>query len=103
MEIKDTESDTVTGELLGLLPGGRRFEMRLRGSNEIIRGSVAAAFTESYLELIEGPQPQGGIVGRQWRAKMRIREIRERNKPPRKLYYLIGLLEALNDPPTLPP
>jgi hypothetical protein len=70
--------------------------MRLRGADEVLKGPVAAAFTEPYLELIEGPQPQGGIVGRHWRARMRIREIRERNKAPRKLYYLIGLLEPID-------
>lgn len=96
MEITDSESDSVVGELLGLLPDSRRFEMRLRGSDEVIKGPVAAAVREPYLALIEGPQPEGGIVGRHWRVRMRIREIRERNKPPRKLYYLIGLLEPIS-------
>jgi hypothetical protein len=91
-EITEEES-TVVGELLGLLPEGKRFEMKLRGTGEIVRGPVLASFAAEYLELIE--KPHGGVVGRLWRARMRIREIRERNKPPRKLYSLIGLLEQV--------
>jgi hypothetical protein len=93
-EIEDTESEQIVGELLGLLPDSRRFEMRLLGTDEIIKGPVAAAFAAKYLELIEGPH--GDLSGRKWRMKMKIREIRERNKPPRKLYTLIGLLEPLD-------
>jgi hypothetical protein len=36
------------------------------------------------------------VVGRWWRTKMKIREVRERNKPPRTLYTLIGLLEQID-------
>lgn len=67
--------------------------MRLAGSTDVIRGSVVAAYATRYLELIEGPH--GDIVGQTWRTKMRVREIRERNKPPRKVYTLIGLLEKI--------
>ena len=91
-EIEESESDSVIGELLGLLPESRRFEMRLRDSGEIIKGTVVAALAVKYLELIE--DQQAGIVGRYWRTKMRIREVRERNKPPRRLYALVGLLES---------
>lgn len=93
-EIEDTESESIVGELLGLLPASRRFEMRLVGSDEVVKGAVAAAYAARYLELIEGPH--GDLSGRKWRMKMKIREIRERNKPPRKLYTLIGLLEPLD-------
>jgi hypothetical protein len=95
---EDRESDLVVGELLGILPAGRRFEMKLADTGEVIRGAVAAASASKYVELIEGPT--GGIVGRTWRVKMRIREVRERNKPPRNLYTLIGLLEQVGSNPT---
>lgn len=89
--IEDTESEQIKGELLGLLPDSKRFEMRLLGSDEIIKGPVAASFANQYL----GPHPD--ISGRKWRMKMKIREIHERNKPSRKLYTLIGLLEPLDE------
>jgi len=92
-EIIEDESETMIGELLGLLPESRRFEMRLESSGEIIKGSVATAVSPIYLQLIEAPN--GGVVGRKWRVKMRTREVRERNKAPRKLFVLLGLLEQL--------
>lgn len=91
-EISDTESENVVGELLGLLPESKKFEMKLT-NGEIIKGTVVAATASKYLQLVEGLE--GGIVGRTWRTKMRIREIRERNKPPRTLYSLLGLIEKI--------
>ena len=90
-EVSDTESDTISGELLGLLPDSRRFEMKLLDSGEVIRGTVAAALASKWLELIELPDEK--LVGQVWRTKMKIREVRERNRPPRNLYSLLGLIE----------
>lgn len=90
-EVEDAESDSVIGELLGLLPEARKFEMKLLGTGEVIRGTVAATLASKWFELIEKPDER--LVGQIWRAKMRIREIRERNRPPRRLYTLLGLLE----------
>lgn len=90
-DVQDTESETVVGELLGLLPDSRRFEMKLLDSGDVIKGNVAAALASRWLELIEAPGEK--MVGEVWRTKMRIREIRERNRPPRNLYTLLGLLE----------
>lgn len=90
-DVRDIESDAVVGELLGLLPDSRRFEMKLIDTGEVIRGSVASALAATWLKLIE--MPEGKLVGRVWRTKMKIREIRERNRPPRNLYTLVGLIE----------
>lgn len=89
-EIEEQVSDAVVGELLGVLPESRRFEMRLAVTGEIIKGVVAPEVARKYLELAES---DAGVAGRNWRVKMRIREVRERNKPPRQLYKLLGLLE----------
>jgi len=90
-EVEDIESDTVVGELLGLLPDSRKFEMKLADTGEVIRGTVGANMAASWLELIE--QPEQRLVGQFWRTRMRIREVRERNRPPRNLYTLLGLIE----------
>jgi hypothetical protein len=90
-EVSDTESDMVIGELLGLLPESRRFELRLIDTAEVIRGTVAAALAAKWLELIELPNEK--LIGQVWRTKMKIREVRERNRPPRNLYSLLGLIE----------
>jgi hypothetical protein len=90
-DVEDTESDTVVGELLGLLPEARKFEMKLLDSGEVIRGTVAAALATRWFELIEKPDEK--LIGQLWRTKMRIREIRERNRPPRNLYTLLWLIE----------
>lgn len=90
-EVLETEKESIVGELLGLLPDSRRFEMKLLDTGEVIRGSVAAAFATRWLELIE--QPDEKLVGQIWRTKMRVREIRERNRPPRNLYTLLELVE----------
>lgn len=90
-EVSDKESDTVVGELLGLLPDARRFEMKLVETGEVIRGTVAAALAARWLEMIELPDER--LVGQLWRTKMRVREIRERNRAPRNLYTLLGLIE----------
>jgi hypothetical protein len=94
-EVRDIESESVVGELLGLLPDSRRFEMKLFDTGEVIRGSVAAALSARWLELIELPEEK--LVGRMWRTKMRIREIRERNRQPRNLYTLLNLIERRDE------
>jgi len=93
-EVDDVESDSVFGELLGLLPEARKFEMKLVDTGEVIRGTVAAALASSWFELIERADEK--LIGQLWRTKMRIREIRERNRPARNLYTLLGLIERRN-------
>ena len=90
-EVEDMDDEIVTGELLGLLPDSRRFEMKLANTSELIKGTVAAGLAVRWLELIELPDQK--LVGRVWRTKMKIREIRERNRPKRRLYSLLGLLD----------
>lgn len=90
-QIAENEID-LQGELLGLLPEGRRFEMKLE-SGEVIRGAVGATLAADWLPLIE--QSKQPMVGRRWQTRMKVREVRERNRPPRKLYTLLRVLRKL--------
>jgi hypothetical protein len=90
-EVKDIEGEVVIGELLGLLPDSRRFEMKLTGSGEVIRGTVVAELANNWLTLIEKPDER--LVGEVWRTKMKIREVTERNRPTRRHYLLQALIE----------
>ena len=93
VEIEEQEREDVEGVLMGLLPESRRFEMEL-SPGVTIKGSVAASFASDYMKLLHGPDADR-LVGKRWRAKMRVREVRERNKPPRSLYTLLGLLRPI--------
>jgi hypothetical protein len=91
-EIEESD-DRVVGRLLGIFPHWRKFEMQL-DNGEVIHGSVAADVTHRYHELISDP---GTVpVGKRWRVKMRRRQVRERNKPDRNVYTLIGLIREMS-------
>lgn len=92
-EIDEQVRDDLVGVLIGLLPDSRRFEMELDGA-VTIKGSVAGSYASAYLELLHGPEAPR-LVGQRWRVKMKVREVRERNKPPRQVYTLMGLLEPV--------
>lgn len=87
-DIKEQESDDLIVELVGILPDARRFEMRLPGSPDVIKGMVGNVHVPGHLEL-----------NKKWRVKMRIREVREHNKKPRFVYTLVGLLEEIRELP----
>jgi hypothetical protein len=86
MDIQETEADNLVIELVGILPATRRFEMRLPGSPDVIKGSVGTVTVPQHLEL-----------NKKWRVKMRVRQVRELNKAPRTVYTLVGLLEQMPD------
>jgi hypothetical protein len=91
-EIDERDEEEFTGRLVGVVPHARRFEMQL-DDGELIYGTVAGTVSNKYHELISDPGQ--APVGRRWRVKMRIRQIRERNKPDRNVYTLLGLLRRL--------
>jgi hypothetical protein len=88
-EIEERDDETIVGILHGLLPHSRRFELELSDTHKVITGTVAATVASKYDEM------NGEPTKKTWRVKMRIREIRERNKPARSVYTLIGLLEEV--------
>jgi hypothetical protein len=71
VESSDVVEDetAVDGELLGVIPVGRRFEFRA-ASGELLRGKIGPDFGESYLARIHEEQ----LAGRRWRAVVRRRE-----------------------------
>jgi hypothetical protein len=89
MQIDERESDNVTGKLLGLLPGHRKFELQLSETGETIYGSVSPEVSKKHLERL------GDVEGKIWRTRMRIREIKRRNRHPKVTYTLLGLLEEI--------
>jgi len=93
MEIEEQESDTVVGELLGLLPAHRRFELKLTETGETIYGTVSADLTSSYVASLH--DVFGNPIGKVWRTKMRVREVRARQRAPKRTYTLLGLLERV--------
>ncbi len=78
----------VEGELIGVVPYGRRFEFRTYPQSELISGKVAETFSETYLERIHQEQ----LVGRRWQAVLRKRETK---KPGRTIetFLLLDLRE----------
>jgi len=62
--------EAVSGQLLGLIPIARRFEIR-RENGEIISGSVAPTLSESYLEHLKEQK----VVGQKCRAVVRNKRI----------------------------
>jgi predicted polyphosphate/ATP-dependent NAD kinase len=77
-----------TGELLGVIPVGRRFEFRTN-KGQFISGRVASSLSESYLERIEKEQ----LVGKIWKAKLRYREVTRFDKR-RESCMLLDLSEV---------
>jgi hypothetical protein len=73
VESTDVVEDEIRreGELLGVIPVGRRFEFRA-ADGTLLRGGIGPAFGESYLARIRDEQ----FAGRRWRAVLRRRETR---------------------------
>lgn len=96
-EIEDREDEVLVGKLLGLLPDSPpKFTMLLEEGWTEIRGSVAARVAEQYRTQID--IPGNVLVGRWWRVRMKIREVREPNRPLRRSYTLLGLIEQIEPP-----
>jgi hypothetical protein len=64
--------ETLEGELLGIVPIGRRFEFRTN-SGEIVSGRVAESLSADYLERLEREELMGG---RGWRALIRTKSVK---------------------------
>lgn len=95
MEI-DERGDELVGTIY-LLPASRRFELATQLDGELITltGTVspqAAAQIVGQGELNEDAIDVRQISQRPWRVEVQTREIRERNRSPRKVYALLRLI-----------
>jgi hypothetical protein len=91
-KIEESESDEISGKLW-LFPVARRFELERSDTGETIHGVVAPEFSRAHLEDVgRGPS---AVVGKTWRTRMRIRELRRPRRAPKYSYTLLRLIEQM--------
>ena len=79
------EEREFSGELLGVLPEGHRFEFRVSPNGEIIDGAVSPDITSTHLHGL-----YQRLAGRRSRARMQVRKIERPGKSPRVSYVLLS-------------
>lgn len=79
---------TVTGTLIGVVPYGRRFELKMSES-DVIKGKIGPLFSLDYLERLEKEEQ---MVGRQWTAKLLRKSV---DRPGRRTIISYTLVELL--------
>lgn len=92
----DEDEITPTGQLIGLIPIGGRFEFQPTGG-ELIRGKVAPTMSESFLQRLHDEQ----AIGRYFQAKIRKRTVRRFAQSVDE-YTLIELRDAVTSQETPP-
>jgi hypothetical protein len=88
MQLSDGNKD-LRGQLY-ILPESRRFELHVSSTNEIVRGSITK---ECLMKLKESNSNiiRADILGKEWCAHLRVREVRESNRSPRSTYTLLEI------------
>jgi hypothetical protein len=83
-----TEQEIVIdGQLLGVLPIGRTFEVRRFTDQEVIRGRIDPDLTDSYLEQIQRDRTP---LGKPAHIRLRERIVEKPGSLPKSTYTLIG-------------
>lgn len=82
------DAPTVTGTLIGVVPYGRRFELKT-SEGEVIKGKVGPLFSQDYLERIEKDEQ---VIGRRWQAKLLKKSIDRPGQRTITNYTLLDLL-----------
>jgi hypothetical protein len=90
----DEQEESVIGQLLGVIPIGRRFEF-VRDGGGLIRGKVGDAFSNNYLERISTEQ----IAGKRWVARVNKKTIERSGREPQYIYTLLTLEAMPEEPP----
>lgn len=90
VHIDEREVQDIVGRLY-LLPGHRRFELNRADNNEMIYGVVSPEYSKAHLERAgQGPDR---VVGRVWKTRMKVREIKRPGRASKIAYTLLGLIE----------
>ncbi len=87
----EEEEFTSDGELLGVIPIGRRFEFKRMDNGIIISGKIGLLFSQEYLDRISKEQ----LAGRLWRGIFQKREVRKLGHL-REVYVLTRLDTVAN-------
>jgi hypothetical protein len=108
--VQEIEIDEHGDEFVGtifLLPESLRFELRtnVNGEPMTLAGPVspqAAAQISGQQELGIDPVDVRQVSQRPWRVEIQTREIRERNRPPRRVYALVRMIGPASTAPSEP-
>ena len=84
LSIED-RNDASAGQIVGWTQYSHRFEMKLHEGGAIVAGSVANDAMDRAIQ--EGLNP----LHRHFRASLKVREVRARNRPPKLAYTLLGI------------
>ena len=85
-QLEEEEREFV-GKLVGLLPGHRKFELRL-AAQEILYGTVSKDLAQSYeAGLVDRP-----LIGETVSARVRVRELVDVSGEARRQYHLLDLV-----------
>jgi len=85
----DEQQVRIDGQLLGVIPVGRRFELQPAGGGHVVRGKISESFGETYVQNISRQQ----FAGRLWRALLLKKTIEKVGRPPVENYTLLQLDE----------
>ena len=95
MEINEKDDQIILGELIGLLPATKRFEFRLP-NGQLLKGVVSATAADAYYSSVH--DKRDAPVGKSWKARMKVREVKKRNSATKILYTLLALEEEVSKP-----
>ena len=85
----DEQQVRIDGQLLGVIPVGRRFELQPAGGGAVVRGKISESFGETYLQNMSRQQ----FAGRLWRALLLKKTIEKVGRPPVENYTLLQVDE----------
>lgn len=86
----EEKEDVRAGEIIGLLPEHKKFELKT-SEGDVIYGSVAKEAIEQYNALLSNGID---IVHQHWTVKFVIRTVHPLNRPPREVYRLTEFFSA---------
>jgi hypothetical protein len=88
--VDDVETN-IDGVLIGVVPIGRRFELRSSATGEIISGKVGPLISQDFLERIEKHEE---LIGKRWIATVRMKTISRLGREPIVNFMLLELNDA---------